>query len=111
MPPQISEGGFGKTGGMVFEFELEYKCNNDTNLSLLLFDREHENKTNVTSHSIKLQAFLATYYTGSTVDNMRFFFASMGLPNLQNWSNTHYFNCEIVQDAIINETEDLINNH
>ena len=52
---------------------------------------------------------LATYYTGSTVSNMRFFFSAMGIPKTLNWANLYYNNCDPINEKILDLTDNLIN--
>ena len=53
-------------------------------------------------------ALLATYYTGSTVSNIRFFISAMGLPKILNWNNHHYNNCDPINEKILDFTDNLI---
>ena len=53
-------------------------------------------------------ALLATYYTGSTVGNIRFFLSAMGLPKISNWNNYHYNNCDVINEKILDLTDNLI---
>ena len=71
-------------------------------------ERKGANKADFLSYTNNLIALLATYYTGSTVSNMRFFLSAMGLPKTLNWTNHHYNNCDPINEKILDLTDNLI---
>ena len=65
-------------------------------------------KSHFLSFRNNLTALLATYNTGNTVSNMRFFLSTLGLCKTITRGKLHYTNCDPIHDNILDLKDDSI---
>ena len=82
--------------GIAFAINLECTCVNSNQYTILLDRSSEDCEHPFLAHLTNLHSIIATFYTGSTINNSRYLYSLLSLPNMNNWSNQHYRKCKVI---------------